>query len=316
MAISTSVVSSASQFAGFRSLTFPQRRRLFLVALAMPAFIYVLGFGVYPLLKGIWYSLYDYSLLKPARTQFVGFENYRELMFDSDMQQSLINTILFTIASVFFELLLAFAIALALWRDDQFNRICLTLILVPVTITPLVVGLIFKGLLLADYGLVGYYLSQWGLSDPRGLFASPRTALATLIFIDVWEWTPLVALILLAGLKALPTDILEAAAVDGAKPFRIFRLVTLPLMLPSVLLALTIRTIDAFRVFDSVFVTTGGGPGNATNTLMVYAVKEGLSFFNIGKASAIANVSLLCTAIIAACLIFLIRHFDKKATRP
>ncbi|WP_422785545.1 carbohydrate ABC transporter permease [Roseibium algae] len=280
----------------------------------MPALIYVLLLGVYPLVKGIWYSLYDYNLIKPARTQFIGIDNYRELFIDSDMRQALLNTVVFTLGSVFFELVLGFVIALALWRDELFNRICLTLILIPVTITPLVVGLIFKGLLLADYGLVGYYLAQWGISDPRGLFASPDTALATLIFIDVWEWTPLVALILLAGLKALPTDILEAASVDGANPLRVFRSITLPLMLPSVLLALTIRSIDAFRVFDSVFVTTGGGPGNATNTLMVYAVKEGLSFFNIGKASAIANVSLLCTAMIAAGLIFLIRHYDKKAS--
>ncbi|MCO6188645.1 carbohydrate ABC transporter permease [Rhizobium sp. L1K21] len=314
MALSASTEPLVNQFAGFGGLTFAQRRKMFLIAMALPALVYVLGFGVYPLLKGIWYSLYDYNLLKPARTEFIGFGNYVELMFDSDMQRSLINTIVFTASAVFFELVLGFAIALALWRDDRFNRICLTLILIPVTITPLVVGLIFKGLLLADYGLIGYYLAQWGLSDPRGLFASQNTALATLVFIDIWEWTPLVALILLAGLKALPTDILEAAAVDGAKPLRIFRKITLPLMLPSVLLALTIRTIDAFRVFDSVFVTTGGGPGNATNTLMVYAVKEGLSFFNIGKASAIANVSLLCTAIIAAALIFLIRHYDKKAS--
>lgn len=294
-------------------MPFASRRRLFLVIMAAPAVAYVLALGVYPLAKGIWYSLYEYNLLKPARTHFVGIQNYIDLLSDPDFRGSIVNTAVFTIFAVGFELVLGFIIALALWRDDRFNRICLTLILIPVTITPLVVGLIFKGLLLADFGMVGYYLAQWGISDPRGLFAAPSTALATLIFIDVWEWTPLVALILLAGLKALPGDLLEAAAVDGATPWRTFRSITLPLMLPAVMLALTLRTIDAFRVFDSVFVTTGGGPGNATNTLMVYAVKEGLSFFNIGKASAIANIALLCVAVIAACFIFMIRHFDKKA---
>jgi multiple sugar transport system permease protein len=299
--------------AGLLSLPFNTRRRLFLVAMAVPAILYVLALGVYPLGKGIWYSLYEYNLIKPARTHFVGLGNYADLLADPDMRQAFVNTVVFTVSAVTIELLFGLVIALALWRDDRFNRVCLTLILIPVTITPLVVGLIFKGLLLADYGMVGYYLAQWGLTDPRGLFASPATALATLVFVDVWEWTPLVALILLAGLKALPGDIMEAAAVDGATPFRTFRSVTLPLMLPSVMLALTMRTIDAFRVFDSVFVTTGGGPGNSTNTLMVYAVKEGLSFFNIGKASAIANISLLCTAFIAAAFIVMIRHFDKKA---
>lgn len=298
---------------GLSSISFATRRKFFLLAMALPAVAYVIALGVFPLVKGIWYSLYEYNLLKPARTHFVGLDNYVNLLQDADFRGAIANTVIFTVFSVGIELVFGFIIALALWRDDKFNRVCLTLILIPVTITPLVVGLIFKGLLLADYGMIGYYLANWGITDPRGLFATPSTALATLIFIDIWEWTPLVALILLAGLKALPGDLLEAAAVDGATAWRTFRSITLPLMLPAVMLALTLRTIDAFRVFDSVFVTTGGGPGNSTNTLMVYAVKEGLSFFNIGKASAIANIALLCVAIIAACFILMIRHFDKKA---
>lgn len=298
---------------GLSSISFATRRKFFLFAMALPAVAYVIALGVFPLVKGIWYSLYEYNLLKPARTHFVGLDNYVNLLQDADFRGAIANTVIFTVFSVGIELVFGFIIALALWRDERFNRVCLTLILIPVTITPLVVGLIFKGLLLADYGMIGYYLANWGITDPRGLFATPSTALATLIFIDIWEWTPLVALILLAGLKALPGDLLEAAAVDGATAWRTFRSITLPLMLPAVMLALTLRTIDAFRVFDSVFVTTGGGPGNSTNTLMVYAVKEGLSFFNIGKASAIANIALLCVAVIAACFIFMIRHFDKKA---
>lgn len=312
-AMTLSSTADARAPAGLSSISFATRRKFFLFAMALPAVAYVIALGVFPLVKGIWYSLYEYNLLKPARTHFVGLDNYVNLLQDADFRGAIANTVIFTVFSVGIELVFGFLIALALWRDDRFNRVCLTLILIPVTITPLVVGLIFKGLLLADYGMIGYYLADWGITDPRGLFATPSTALATLIFIDIWEWTPLVALILLAGLKALPGDLLEAAAVDGATPLRTFRSITLPLMLPAVMLALTLRTIDAFRVFDSVFVTTGGGPGNSTNTLMVYAVKEGLSFFNIGKASAIANIALLCVAVIAACFIFMIRHFDKKA---
>ncbi len=280
--------------------------------MAAPAALYVLAFGVYPLLRGVGYSLYDYNLLAPRRTHFVGFGNYADLLGDPEMRRALLNTALFTVSAVTVELGLGFLIALALWRDDRFNRICLTLILIPVTITPLAVGLIFKGLLLADYGLVGYWLAQWGIS-PRGLFASTATALPTLVFVDVWEWTPLTALILLAGLKALPTDLLEAAAVDGATALRRLRQIVLPLMLPAILLALTLRTIDAFRVFDIVFVATAGGPGDATTTLMLLAVKDGLSFFDIGRASAIANAMLLCIAAIAAVYIVLIRGADRRA---
>jgi multiple sugar transport system permease protein len=292
---------------------FSQRRKLFLLLMALPATLYVAAIGVYPLVRGLVFSLFQYNLLQPNRTHFLGLQNYRDLIGDAAMRQALANTAIFTIATVAIQLALGGLIALALWRDDRFNRICLTLILVPVTITPLAVGLIFKGLLLADYGLVGYYLAQWGLSSPRGLFSDSSTALATLVFVDVWEWTPLMALILLAGLKALPGDLLEAAAVDGATPLRRLRKIILPLMLPSILLALTLRTIDAFRVFDIVFVTTAGGPGDATDTLMLLAVKEGLSFFDIGRASAIANLTLLCIAVIAAVFIALIRRADKKA---
>jgi len=295
------------------SVAYQQRRRLFLVAMTLPAVLYVLAIGVWPLARGMWFSLYDFNLLRPARTHFVGLGNYIDVLGDSVSLQAFLNTVIFTVGAVSVELLLGFAIALALWRDDRFNRICLALILIPVTITPLVVGLIFRGLLMADYGLVGYYLAEFGLSDPRGLFANPGSALATLIFIDIWEWTPLVALILLAGLKALPGDILEAAEVDGATALQRLRIVVIPLMLPSILLALTLRTIDAFRVFDSIYVTTGGGPGNATNTLMLHAVKQGLEFFNIGRASAIANLTLLCIALIAICFIGLIRRADRKA---
>nr|WP_319517064.1 sugar ABC transporter permease [uncultured Cohaesibacter sp.] len=281
--------------------------------MSLPAILYILVIGIYPLFKGIGYSFFQYNLLRPARTEFIGLGNYIDLMSDPDMQMAVLNTCLFTFVAVACQLVLGLMLALALWKDDRFNRICLTLILIPVTITPLVVGLIFKGLLLADFGQIGYYLAQWGISSPRGLLADSSTALPTLIFIDVWEWTPLVTLILLAGLKSLPGEVIEAAAVDGASYMRTLRSIILPLMLPAIMLAVTLRTIDAFRVFDSVYVTTSGGPGNSTNTLMYYAVKEGLSFFNIGKASAISNVMLLLTALIASTLIFMIRKADNKA---
>ena len=294
-------------------ISYADRRRLFLILMALPALAYVVAVGVWPLTKGLWFSLYDYNLLKPTRTHFVGLRNYADVLGDSVTRQAFFNTIVFTVSAVAAELVLGFAIALALWRDDRFNRVCLALILIPVTITPLVVGLIFRALLMPDYGLIGYYLAEYGFSGPRGLFADGPSALATLIFIDIWEWTPLVALILLAGLKALPVDILEAARADGATALQRLRMVIIPLMAPSIVLAVMLRTIDAFRIFDSIFVTTGGGPGNATNSLMLHAVKQGLEFFNIGLASAIANVTLLCIAVFATVFVILFRQADRRA---
>ncbi|MBV8440400.1 MAG: sugar ABC transporter permease [Hyphomicrobiales bacterium] len=281
--------------------------------MALPGLAYVVAVGVWPLTKGIWFSLYDYNLLKPAQTHFVGLRNYADVLDDSVARQAFSNTVVFTVSAVAVELVLGFAIALALWRDDRFNRVCLALILIPVTITPLVVGLIFRALLMPDYGLVGYYLAESGFSGPHGLFADGSSALATLIFVDIWEWTPLVALILLAGLKALPSDIIEAARADGATGVQRLRMVIIPLMAPTIVLAVMLRTIDAFRIFDSIFVTTGGGPGNATNSLMLHAVKQGLEFFNIGLASAIANVTLLCIAVMATVFVILFRQADRRA---
>ena len=293
--------------------SYADRRRLFLISMALPGLAYVVAVGVWPLTKGIWFSLYDYNLLKPAQTHFVGLRNYADVLDDSVARQAFSNTVVFTVSAVAVELVLGFAIALALWRDDRFNRVCLALILIPVTITPLVVGLIFRALLMPDYGLIGYYLAESGFSGPHGLFADGSSALATLIFVDIWEWTPLVALILLAGLKALPSDILEAARADGATGVQRLRMVIIPLMAPTIVLAVMLRTIDAFRIFDSIFVTTGGGPGNATNSLMLHAVKQGLEFFNVGLASAIANVTLLCIAVMATAFVILFRQADRRA---
>jgi multiple sugar transport system permease protein len=292
--------------------SFSDSRKFFLFFMAAPAVIYVLVVGVWPLAQGIWYSFLRYNLLKPARTKFVGLDNYVDIFADRSARQAIINTFQFTIASVTLQLLLGFCLALLLWRDSRFNRVALAFLLIPATITPLVVGLIFKALLGADYGLVGYYLADAGIGPRTGLLTDASTALGVLILIDCWEWTPLMALILLAGLKSLPADVLEASRADGATALQRFTMIILPLMLPSIFLALVLRTMDAFRVFDSVFVTTGGGPNDATNTLMVLAVKEGLQFFNVGYASAIGNITILFIAIMAAVLLLVVRRADVR----
>jgi len=293
--------------------SYRRRRQVFLLLLGAPALIYVLAIAIWPLAQGVSYSFYDYSLLRPARTAFIGFDNYRALWENEAARNSLLTTAAFTFAAVAIEFVLGLGMALLLWRDGPFQRVCLALLLIPVTVTPVVVGLIFRALLAADYGLIGYYLSAWGLSNPRGLLGDPGTALATLVVVDAWQWAPFMALILLAGLKSLPTDILEAAEADGATPFQRFRIIILPMLLPAIFLALVLRTMDAFRVFDIFFSTTNGGPADATNVLMIYAVKQGLEFFNVGFASAISNLMIVCIAIFSIAFIALIRRADRRA---
>lgn len=296
-----------------KRLSFTRRRQVFLLLLGVPAFLYVLTVAGWPLGQGIAFSLYDYSLLRPDESVFVGLGNYIALWTDDAARNSLVITFLFTIAAVTLEFVLGLALALLLWRDSAFHRICLAILLIPVTVTPVVVGLVFRALLAPDYGMIGYFAAAWGLSPPRGFFGDPDTALATLVVVDTWQWAPFMALILLAGLKSLPTDVLEAAEADGATAFQRFRIVVLPMLLPAIFLALVIRTMDAFRVFDIVFATTHGGPADATDVLMVYGVKQGLEFFNIGFASAIANTMILCIALFSVAFVFLIRSADRRA---
>jgi multiple sugar transport system permease protein len=294
-------------------LTYHRRRQGFLVLLGAPALIYVLVIAVWPLARGVGYSFYDYSLLRPGRTAFIGLANYSAFWANEAARNSIETTALFTLAAVTLEFSFGLCLALLLWRDSAFRRACLALLLIPVTVTPIAVGLIFRALLAPDYGLIGYYLAAWGLSSPHGLLGDPATALGTLVIVDAWEWTPFMALILLAGLKSLPTDILEAAEADGATPLQRFRLVILPMLLPAVFLALVLRTMDAFRIFDIIFSTTNGGPADATDVLMIYAVKQGLEFFNIGFASAIANLMIACIAVFSAAFIVLVRRADRRA---
>jgi multiple sugar transport system permease protein len=298
---------------GRTRLSFTRRRRLFLVMLGGPALAYVVVVALGPLAQGVRYSFYDFSLLHPAQMRFVGLDNYAAVFSDPSARRALLNTFAFTLTAVAAEFALGLSLALLLWRDSRFNRAALALLLVPVTVTPLAVGLIFRALLTPDFGLIGYWAVQLGVSGPRGFLADPVTALPALVGIDVWEWTPLMALILLAGLKTLPGEVLEAAAVDGAGPLaRLWRIV-LPLLAPTISLAVLLRGMDAFKVFDSVFVTTKGGPGDATNVLMFYAAKQGLEFFDIGAASAVSNVMLVCVGVLAAAFILLVRRADARA---
>lgn len=293
--------------------SFEQRRRLLLVLMGLPAVLYVLAVALWPIAQGLYFSLFDYNLTRPTRMAFAGFDNYLELFRDASTRRAIVNTLVFTVGAVSIELVCGMGIALLLWADSLFNRICLAVVLIPVTITPLAVALIFRALLEPDFGLVGYTLRRLGLSPASGFLASEHWALATLVFIDVWQWTPLMALILLAGLKSLPTDVLEAADIDGARRWRKFRRVILPMMGAPILLALIMRTMDAFKVYDSVMAATGGGPNDATNVLMFHAAKLGFEFFEIGASSAVSSFMLLCIGLMAAVFIWLMHREEVRA---
>lgn len=280
--------------------------------MAAPAVLHVAVFAVYPILRGVQFSLFRMNLMQPWLHRFVGLRNYTDALADPAIRHSLAITLVFTAGCVTLELVMGLCLSLLLWADNRFNRVATILMLVPITVTPVVVGLIFRALLDPSFGLIGYWLTRAHLAPPQGLLGNTGTALMTMMAVDIWEWTPLAALILLAGLKALPDDILDAAAIDGAGPLTKLGRMILPMMLPSIFLVLVLRVTDVFRTYDIVFAATGGGPGDSTNLLMLAAVKQGLQFFDIGYGAAISLLMTLAIIVMAGLTGLALRELDKR----
>ena len=258
------------------------------VALAAPAVAVLAGVAVVPVLAAIWLSLHR-SILVFHEERFVGLLNFRFLFGDARFWSALSTTAYFTVVAVAVELLLGLPVALLLQRGRGSLRAAL---LLPWAVPTAVSARLWAWLFNPDYGLLHRALPgvDW--------LGSPRTALHAAILVDAWKTTPFVALLLLAGLQAIPEDVIKAARVDGARPVRVFVSVTLPLLRPAILLALLFRSLDAFRVFDAIYVLTEGGPANATETLSIYAYKTLMRSGDFGYGSALSVATFVCVLAI------------------
>ena len=269
-------------------MTAPGGERRQALLLAAPAASALALVALWPLLATFWLSLRR-VLLVFGEDRFVGLANYAALSGDARFWAALANTAYFTAVAVALELLLALPLALALQRTGPVIRAA---VLVPWVLPTVVAARVWGWLLDADLGLVN---RLWP-GPAVAWLGTPALALNAAVLVDVWKTTPFVSLILLAGLQGIPEDLMQAARVDGASSVRILRSVTLPLLRPAILLALLFRSLDAFRVFDAVFVLTAGGPGNTTETLSLYAFKTFLRAGSLGYGSALSTVTFLCVA--------------------
>jgi trehalose/maltose transport system permease protein len=260
--------------------------------LAAPAFLVLAGVAVAPVLAALWLSLHR-SILVFHEQRFVGLLNFRYLLADDRFWAALRTTGYFTAVAVSVEVLLGLPLALLLQRSGGLFRAAM---LLPWAVPTAVSARLWAWLFNPNYGLLHRALPgiDW--------LGSPGLALHAAILVDVWKTTPFVALLLLAGLQAIPDEVYQAARVDGATPFRIFRSITLPLLRPALLLALLFRSLDAFRVFDVIYVLTEGGPGNATETLSIYAYKTLLRAGDFGYGSTLAVATFACVACIGVLL--------------
>lgn len=265
----------------------------------LPMVAMLLIFTIYPLLYDIWLSFHEYAPFKRSLV-FVGFDNWSKLFADSRMWASFGVTMVYFVIVLSIELVLGMALALLLDNEGfgmGFLRGVLTLTLV---VPPAITGMMF--LLMEDpsFGVLSYALTKLGLLAPSApILSTSATALWGVIVADVWQWTPFMVLIFLAGLRSLPPEPFEAAMIDGASSWQIFRRLTLPMLGKVIAVAVLIRGIDIYRMFDYVYVMTSGGPGTATYTLSLYAWQQTFSFIKWGYGATIGLLMLFVILVVS-----------------
>jgi multiple sugar transport system permease protein len=281
-------------------LSIQTRERVFAASLLTPCFLFVIIFAFYPILYSFYLSLHKIILSLPGLGQpFVGLENYRALFQDRVAVHSLINTLIFVFTTTFFEILFGLMIALVLNKHFKGRGMVRAAILVPWAIPTVVSSQMWRFIFNDNYGLMNFMLFGSDTSAYTAWLANPTSAFAAIIIADVWKTSSFAGLLILAGLQIIPDELYEAAEIDGASAWQQFTKITLPLIKPALLIALLFRTMDAFRVFDLVFVMTQGGPADSTNVLQFYGYKKIFTEGLMGYGSTISVLVFLITLVIS-----------------
>lgn len=263
--------------------------------LIAPALAYLLIFSLFPLLYSLTISFFHWDQVASS-FDFIGLRNYADLVADPVFWTAAINSAIMTGLGVAIQVVLGTALALFFDLHLRGSWVVRGILVLPMLLTPVVVGLMWRALLNPDWGMINWALGQLGLPEPLWL-GDPSLALWTLTVVDAWQWTPFVMVVVFARLQALPRDVFEASQVDGAGRFATLTRITLPLLAPAIAFAAIFRAIDAFRSFDVVFGLTYGGPGRFTTTLSFYTWEQGFSFTRYGYASAMAYVMVIVATI-------------------
>lgn len=266
----------------------------------LPAVVYLFALTIYPFIYSVITSLFNLSLTSSQPPLFVGFQNYKNLLFDGLFYTALFNTLLITVASVVIEFLIGFSVAhlfIAI-SNIRASHVLRTVYILPMMVTPVVVGLVWNYMLNPLFGIMDYILGVVGI-PPQPWFASPASALWTVVLVNVWEWSPFLMLISMAGLMSIPKELYEAAQMDGAKWYQVVARIELPMVRNTVFVGIIFRIIDNFRLFDIVYASTRGGPGRSTEVISLYAYRQIFQYFNAGYGSAAAVLIFVLAMIIA-----------------
>lgn len=255
-----------------------------LAFLSTPAVVFTVALIAFPFAYTVWMSLHEFSFVGTPKLNF-GL-NYVQMMRDGEFWNGLKITLVLYAMSLVMQLVLGTYVALLLHGSKKLSGAVRTLMISPFVLPPVVVGMMWLVVLDPSIGAANWLLQSVGL-PPSEWLASPQWVIPTVAMIDTWQWTPYIALIVLGGLQSLPPNVYEAAQIDGASRFRTFYRITLPLLMPTLVTAAVLRSVDLLRFFDIIYITTQGGPGNASNTLNIYGFRKGFEFFEIGYASAL-----------------------------
>jgi multiple sugar transport system permease protein len=267
----------------------------------VPAGVVIIAVIVFPWLFTLYVSAHDWHLGSARR--FVGFDNYVKLFGDARFGWAVARTLYYTLLAVALPMVFGIAAALAFHRKFPLRGLARTVFILPMMATPVAVALVWTMMFHPQLGVLNWLLAQVGLPPSMWVYAAD-TVIPTLVMVEVWHWTPLVMLLLLGGLASLPVDPYEAAKIDGATPWQCFRHITLPLLMPFIVVALIIRTIDALKAFDTIYVITQGGPGQASETINIFLYLQAFAFYNVGYASAVVVVFFAIILALAATLLW------------
>jgi multiple sugar transport system permease protein len=283
------------------------------ILFVLPAAITLLAITVFPLIYELRLAFMRWELTTSAPAQFVGLQNFGKALFrDERFWNSMGVTMRLIVFGTSIQLVAGTGLALLLNRLRRSRTVLVSLFLIPVMIAPVVAGFQFRMIYHDQFGPLNYIIElvtggRWG-----GLawIADPKVALFAVMFTDIWQWTPFLMLIVLAGLQSISPEMYEAAEVDGASRSQTFGRVTLPLILPVMVIGILIRAMDSFKLFDIIYLVTGGGPGDVTETISFYTYLQGFKFFSVGYTAAMAFLQLIVITIIAQVFV----RFQKRQT--
>jgi len=277
------------------------------ISISLP-FLIIALFTVYPVLYAVRISFYKYILTKPNVHPFVGLKNFQEVITSYYFTNSLVNTAVYTVASVLGVLIFGLSVAMLLNTQVRLSNILKIIILLPWAIPSVVAGLMWKWMLNSDFGLLNGFLYGIGLiKDYIPFLADPSLAKFSLIMAHIWKEGPLAAIFFLAGLQLIPDELYEAARIDGGGGLRLFRHITMPLLRPIILIVIVFETMTAILVFDLIYVLTGGGPGDSTAMISWFAYSEIFKALNLGHGIALSIIIAMMTLVLIILYLRLLR---------